>query len=146
MEIDRKNQILGTFIRARRLSREMTLSDAAALSGLHSSYWGKLETGHYRSPSPQNLQTIARVIDIRYEDLYGLAGYDTPSRLPTFGPYLRTKYSLPPEAVAEIERYFDLLRSYYGIPADQPVFPPKAKEASAISSKPSEESPDRRAT
>ena len=146
MSLDRKNQILGTFIRARRLSREMTLSDAAALSGLHTSYWGKLETGHYKSPSPKHLQTIARVIDVRYEDLYGLAGYDTPDRLPTFGPYLRTKYSLPPEAVAELERYFDLLRSYYGIPADQSVFPPKPHHAEKTKTRPSKESLDRRAT
>src|ERR1700722_7347435 len=104
MAIDRKNQILGTFIRARRLSREMTLAEAAALSGLHVSYWSKLETGHYKSPSPKNLQTIARIIDVRYEDLYGPAGYDAPDRMPTFGPYLRSKYSLPNEAVAELER------------------------------------------
>ena len=50
MTTDRKPQILGTFIRARRLSRELTLSDAAGLSGLHVSYWSKLETGHYKAP------------------------------------------------------------------------------------------------
>ena len=88
MATDRKNQILGTFIRARRLSRELTLADAAAQSGLHVSYWSKLETGHYRSPSPKHLQTIARVIDVRYEDVYALAGYDTPTRLPSLAPYL----------------------------------------------------------
>jgi transcriptional regulator with XRE-family HTH domain len=146
MAIDRKPQILGTYIRARRLSRELTLADAAARSGLHVSYWSKLETGHYKSPSPQNLQTIARVIDVRYEDLYGLAGYDTPERLPSFAPYLRTKYELPPEAVAELERYFDLLRNFYDIPTDQPVFPPKPKDNEQPNPTKSKETPDRRMT
>jgi transcriptional regulator with XRE-family HTH domain len=144
MTTDRKPQILGTFIRARRLSRELTLADAASRSGLHVSYWSKLETGHYKSPSPKNLQTIARVIDVRYEDLYGLAGYDTPERLPTFAPYLRAKYDLPAQAIGELERYFAMLRSFYDIPPDQPVFPPKPKDRSPGSPK-SKETPDRRA-
>lgn len=146
MIIDRKPQILGTFIRARRLSREMTLAEAAALSGLHISYWSKLETGHYKSPSPKNLQTIARIIDVHYEDVYALAGYDTPTRLPSFAPYLRTKYELPPEAVAELERYFDLLRNFYDIPADKPVFPPKSAQEPKPGAKESKETPDRRVT
>jgi transcriptional regulator with XRE-family HTH domain len=146
MTIDRKPQILGTFIRARRLSRELTLSDAAGLSGLHVSYWSKLETGHYKSPSPKHLQTIARVIDVRYEDLYGLAGYDTPERLPTFAPYLRAKYELPPQAIGELERYFEMLRNFYDIPPDQPVFPPKPKDTDKPGPVKTEETPDRRMT
>jgi transcriptional regulator with XRE-family HTH domain len=114
------------------------------MSGLHVSYWSKLETGHYKSPSPKHLQTIARVIDVRYEDLYGLAGYDTPERLPTFAPYLRAKYDLPAQAIGELERYFAMLRSYYDIPPDQPVFPPRPKVESPGSPK-SKETPDRRA-
>ncbi len=68
---------------------------------------------------------IARALEVDFEDLYSLAGYESPERLPTFRPYLRAKYELPPEAVADLERYFELLRSYYDIPKDQPVYPPK---------------------
>lgn len=122
-----KNQTLGQFIRARRLSRNMSLDDAAAASGLHRSYWSKLESGHYDGPSPRHLQTIARTLDVPFEDLYGLAGYEAPERLPSFTPYLRAKFDLPAEAVADLERYFELLRNYYGIPQDRPVFPPKQR-------------------
>jgi transcriptional regulator with XRE-family HTH domain len=94
-------------------------------SGLHLSYWSKLEAGQYESPSPKHLQAIAKVLGVNFEDLYNLAGYEAPERLPSFTPYLRTKYQLPPEAVADLERYFELLRSHFGIPQDQPVFPPK---------------------
>ena len=131
MDNGEKNPTLGTFIRARRTSQGLSLSDVSARSGLHHSYWSKLENGMYQAPSPRHLQTIARTLDLSIEDLYGLAGYDIPERLPTFQPYLRAKYELPPEAVADLERYFTYLRNYYGIPDDQPVFPPLPKPKAA---------------
>ncbi len=45
------------------------------------------------------------------------------------------------EAVADLERYFEMLRAYYNIPKDQPVFPPKPK----IDSKPKGDLKPRRA-
>lgn len=124
---DIRNQSLGEYIRDRRLSRGLSLNDAAVESGLHLSYWSKLENGQYEAPSPKHLKAIARTLRVAIEDLYALAGYDIPKRLPTFKPYLRAKYQLPPEAVADLERYFELLRNYYDIPKDNPVFPPKPK-------------------
>lgn len=126
MGTDKKNETLGDFVRARRLSRGLSLHQAATASGLHFSYWSKLEAGQYAAPAPKHLLLIARVLDIDFEDLYGLVGYELPERLPTFSPYLRAKYDdLPPEAVADLERYFALLRAFYNVPDDQPVFPPK---------------------
>jgi transcriptional regulator with XRE-family HTH domain len=119
-----KNQSLGEFIRLRRTARAMSLQDAADVSGLHLSYWSKLEAGHYEAPAPKHLMTIAKTLGVAFEDLYGLAGYEAPERLPSFTPYLRAKYELPAQAVADLERYFELLRAYYGIPKDQPIFPP----------------------
>ena len=125
MTTDKKNQTLGEYIRDRRVSRGLSLADAAERSGLHLSYWSKLEDGQYEAPAPKHLMAIARALEVDFEDLYGLAGYESPERLPSFTPYLRAKYELPPEAVADLERYFELLRAYYDIPKDQPVFPPK---------------------
>lgn len=128
MSTEKKNQLLGEYIRDIRLSRGLSLNEVAQASGLHFSYWSKLENGVYDAPAPKHLLVIARTLRVSAEDLYGLAGYDIPSRLPTFKPYLRAKYGdLPPEAVADLERYLELLRSHYDIPKDQPVFPPKAK-------------------
>jgi transcriptional regulator with XRE-family HTH domain len=127
MGMDIKNRSLGEYIRDRRLARGLSLNEAAEASRLHLSYWSKLENGKYEAPSPKHLQVIARTIGVDIEDIYSLAGYDIPERLPTFRPYLRAKYQLPPEAVAEMERYFEMLRNYFGIPKDQPVFPPKHK-------------------
>jgi len=127
MPKDKKNQTLGEYVRARRKSRGWSLTEAAERSGLHHSYWSYLENGRYESPSPKHLQTIARTLGVDIEDLYGLAGYDIPHRLPTFRPYLRAKYELPPAAIADLEKYFAQLRAYYGIPDDQPVFPPRSE-------------------
>lgn len=41
--------------------------------------------------------------------------------------YARKNSYLPPEEAAELERYYKQLRDYYGIPAGQPVFPPKPR-------------------
>lgn len=119
---------LGTYVRAQRLALDMSLDDAAKASGLHRSYWSKVEHDQYDAPSPRYLQVMAHTLDVPFEDLFGLAGYDSPKRLPSFTPYLRAKYQLPPEAVRDLEKYFELLRNHYGIPKDQPVFPPKAPQ------------------
>ena len=123
------NHQLGEYIRTRRLSMGLSLADAAEASDLDPSYWNRMENGHYQNPAPPHLRAIAEVLKVPVEDLYGLAGYDVPERLPSFQPYLRAKYNLPPEAISDLERFFEYLRSYYGIPKDQPVFPPKANAA-----------------
>jgi transcriptional regulator with XRE-family HTH domain len=128
MDTEKKNEALGEYIRARRLSRGLSLTTAAENSGLHVSYWSKLESGQYEAPAPKHLMAIAHSLGVDFEDLYGLAGYESPERLPSFTPYLRARYELPPEAVSDLERYFDLLRNYYDIPPDQPVFPPRKPE------------------
>jgi transcriptional regulator with XRE-family HTH domain len=125
---EKKNQTLGTYIQERRLSRGWSLDEAAARSGMHKSYWSKLEAGQYESPSPKHLKVIGKTLGVHIENLYGLAGYDIPERLPSFVPYMRAKYAdLSPEDLEGLKRYFELLRNYNGIPDDQSVFPPKAR-------------------
>ncbi len=135
MTTDTRNQTLARYIKTRRLSRQLDVRTAAEQAGIDATYWWKLEAGQYESPSPKYLQRIAEVLDAPLNDLYALAGYKLPNGdLPSFTPYLRSRYhDLPPEAVADLERYFDLLRNYYDIPADQPVFPPKPREKKSTS-------------
>ena len=124
-EVEHKN--LGETIKERRLARGWSITDAAKAAGLHRSYWGRLEQGFYTSPSPLYLLQVAQAIDLPVGELYALAGYEQPDELPTFRPYLRAKYNLPPGAIRELEGYFEFLRNQYGIPKDKPVFPPKEK-------------------
>lgn len=125
---DVKNARLGAFIKERRESRQITKADACRQTGLDYSYWVKLEAGIYQMPSPKALDLVAGVIDVKPADLYALAGYRIGGDLPGFGPYLRSTTHLPPEAIEHLESYFAFLRAQYGIPDDQPVFPPKPRD------------------
>lgn len=120
-----KNAPLGEFIKTRRRSRNLTKADACRMSGLDYSYWHKLEAGIYELPSPKALDRVAKVIDVKPADLYAVAGYRIGGELPGLGPYLRAKYQLAPEAVAQLESFFSFLRHQYGIPPGQTVFPKK---------------------
>jgi transcriptional regulator with XRE-family HTH domain len=122
------NQSLGELISARRLERNRSIADLARASGLTHSYWSKLESGQIRTPAPKYLRLIASTLDIPLGDLQALTDYVTSDSLPSFKPYMRAKYNdLPPEAIVQLEGYFHYLRQYYGIPEDQPVYPPKSK-------------------
>lgn len=122
-----RNESLGEVVRSRRTSRGMSIDQAAAASQLHSSYWRKLESGQYQTPAPKYLQIIGRVLAMPIEDLYALCGYEIPERLPSFTGYMRATTSLPPEAIRQLEVYMTFLRHQFGIPEDQPVFPPKPR-------------------
>lgn len=124
----RPNVLLGRFIRRHRRALDLSVPDAARTAGVDITFWHKIEKGLYESPSPKVLAPIARVIGAPLADVYGLAGYVTTNDLPEFAPYLRSKYQLPPKALAELEIYFKHLRSHYGIPDDQPVYPPRERE------------------
>jgi transcriptional regulator with XRE-family HTH domain len=119
----RPNKPLGAFIAQHRRAAGITVLEAADAAAVDPSFWRKLEHGVYESPSPKMLAPIARVIDAPLADVYALAGYAVADQLPTLTPYLRSKYQLPPKALAELQRYFDYLRHYYGVPDNQPVYP-----------------------
>jgi transcriptional regulator with XRE-family HTH domain len=143
MTTEKKNQSLGEYVRRRREFLHLNHYEAEHISGLSHTFWRKLEAGHYESPHPKSLLPIAKTLHVPAADLYALAGYDAPEGLPTLRPYLRARYDLPLEAVAQLERYFEFLRAQYGIPEGQSVFPPKSKAKAAAKPKPM---PKRRAS
>lgn len=130
---------LGRYIAKRRNTLALDVRTAAEQAGIDPTYWWKLEAGRYKSPDPRYLRAIAETLDVPLRELYAIVGYDLHTdELPTLTPYLRSKYStLPPEAVADMEKYFDMLRSYYGIPSDQPVFPKRPATKPVKRAKPS---------
>jgi transcriptional regulator with XRE-family HTH domain len=124
-QVQEAMQRLGEFVRTRRQSLELSLSKAGELADVDRTYWRRLEDGEYQDPSPRVLARVAEVLDVRPTDLFVLAGFPIGGELPGFGPYLRSKFHLPPEAIDQLESYFAFMRAQYGIPDDQPVFPPK---------------------
>lgn len=103
------NKALGEYVRTRRESRNLDFRTVADHSGLHHSFWRKLEAGQYESPDPKRLQRIAETISCPVEDLYSLCGYPVPAGLPSFGPYLRATTNLAPQDIALMTRMLDSL-------------------------------------
>lgn len=108
------NPRLGALIRTQRLEAGLSLRGLAARSGVNYSTLSRIEDGQAASPDASKLRAIALALDIDPQDLYALAGYSVSQGLPTFAPYLRSKYDLSDQAIDELESYFNMLRKRYG--------------------------------
>jgi transcriptional regulator with XRE-family HTH domain len=133
------DQQLGDYIGRRRAAMGWTLDDAERASGVDRTYWNKVERGKFKKPDPRYLAQMAAALDAPLADVYGLAGFTTPQALPSFRPYLRSKYYLPPEAIEQLEGYFAFLRNQYGIQQSEPVFPPRQDSGSKDKKRPAPE-------
>jgi transcriptional regulator with XRE-family HTH domain len=82
----------------------------------------RLEQGAYDAPAPDKLSRIAAALDLSLADVYALADYSVPGDLPSFRPYLRSKYrDLPAPAVEELERAFARVAKRHGYKPDGPA-------------------------
>ena len=114
MEPHARGQRLGEAVRRAREERGLSIRKLADRAGVTHSFIAKLEVGRFQTVSPDNLTALARALEIAPEDLFTLSGYTVPERLPTFGPYLRTRYGeLPEQAIDQLNEYFELLRGKY---------------------------------
>ena len=66
-------------------------------------------------PRPDTLKAIAEVLGLDLADIYTAAGYVQSTGLPSFTPYLRSKYAdMPPKALQELETSFARIAEKYG--------------------------------
>lgn len=102
---------LGELIQIRREKAGLSARKLEQISGLDHSYISKLEKGVYQSVLPDNLNKLATALDLNPADLFTLAGYPVVEELPSFEPYLRTRYGeeLPADARAALTEMFELL-------------------------------------
>jgi transcriptional regulator with XRE-family HTH domain len=105
---------LGKRLLELRLKRGLSLRDIAAETGVADSLLSKMERGLTAQPTQSNLNRLAEFYEIDPEELWTLADYHISTRLPAVGPYLRSRYKLPEEAVHEMESYFDYIQQKYG--------------------------------
>lgn len=97
-------------LRQHRLAVGLSAREVARRANVDVGTVTRLELGQILSPRPENLRSIAAVLDIPVADLFAVADWLPKDDLPTFRPYLRSKYrDLPPEAVKEIEDVFERL-------------------------------------
>jgi len=105
---------LGEYIRQVREGREISARKLSEELHMHPSYISRVEAGVFRQPSPEKLQRIAEYLELDYDDLCALAGYQAPG-LPDFLPYLRAKYDMNDNDARRLSEYFELLRAQHGI-------------------------------
>ena len=104
---------LGEYVQQLRTERALGVRGLAARARVDPSYLSRLEHGRIGSPDARLVWRIARALDVEVADLYLEAGFGDAHGLPGFGPYLRAKYHLPPEAVSQLEAHFALINEKY---------------------------------
>lgn len=110
---------LGAYVQRLREERNLSMRALATLAKVDFSYVSRLERGKVGAPTARQLWKIARALEIEVADLYTEAGLGNSTGLPGFAPYLRAKYHLPDEAIAQLQAHFDLVNAKYH-PSDDP--------------------------
>lgn len=108
---------LAQMLREAREERGLSLRRLAERVGMHHATLGRIEAGEHR-PGPETLQRLAAALEIDEADLFSMAGYRLPERLPAFPAYLRAKYRMPEEAATQLNEYFGYLAEKYDIVVD----------------------------
>jgi len=112
---------IGRRIRDRRQELGMSKRELGRLAGIENSTIVRLEQGAFANPQPDTLRRIAEVLELPLADLYALADYVVPAELPTFKPYLRSKYrSLPAAAREDLNKAFERIIRKHGSVPDGP--------------------------
>ena len=109
---------LGAYVQRQRLEQGLSVRGLAARAKVDFSYLSRLERGRIGSPDARSLWRIARALEVEVADMYLEAGFGDARGLPGFGPYLRAKYHLPQEAVAQLEAHFALINEKYAASGD----------------------------
>ncbi|MDQ1249481.1 MAG: hypothetical protein QG597_3856 [Actinomycetota bacterium] len=99
---------LGDHVQRLRHDHNLSLRALAARAGVDSAWLSRLERGRIASPDARLLWRIARALDTEVADFYLEAGFGDARGLPGFGPYLRAKYHLSDDAIAQLEAHFRL--------------------------------------
>src|SRR5581483_11449573 len=118
---DQQAKELGRRLRERREALGLSARELAERASTTHTTVVRLEQGAFDTPAPDKLSRIAEALELSLADVFALADYSVPSELPSFRPYLRTKYrDLPAPAVEELERSFRRIAKRHGFDPDGP--------------------------
>jgi transcriptional regulator with XRE-family HTH domain len=116
-----RNQSSGTdpvrledVLRTAREANGLSIRRLAERAGLHHAGLARIELGEQR-PTPDTLLSLAQALELDESDLFALAGYRLPDRLPSFPAYLRAKYRMSDEAATQLNEFFGFIQGKYGI-------------------------------
>lgn len=112
---------LGKVLRDRREALGLSLRQLSKIAEMPDVTILRFERGDHAAPAPDKLARLASALGLSLADIYALADYAVPADLPSFTPYLRTKYrDLPNEDVEAIERYAQKLAKKHGVSLSGP--------------------------
>lgn len=112
---------LSQLVQERRQARGLSKLQLATAIGAKDSTIFRIENGQIAHPRGDILRALSEALELPLADVFAAAGYAVPAELPSFRPYLRTKYGeLPPEALAELEQTFTDLARKYGTDGPRP--------------------------
>jgi transcriptional regulator with XRE-family HTH domain len=119
---DKQAQNLGKVLREKREAMGLSLRQLGKIVELPDVTVLRFEQGAYAAPAPDKLARVAAALGMSLADVFALADYAVPSDLPSFMPYLRTKYrGLPAEDAEAIERYAQKLAKKHGLSLSGPA-------------------------
>ncbi len=119
---DDQAKTLGATLRIAREALGLSTRQLSERSGVDQAAVVRLENGTFTTPSPDKLARVTEALGLNLADVYTLAGYTVPSDLPSFKPYLRTKYgTLPQDEIDKIEAYAARLARKHGISLNGPA-------------------------
>lgn len=95
-----QKRTLGSELKAKREARGLSIRALAAAADLAPSSVLRLEKDEIGA-TDDTLRRLAKLLRTPYRDLAALSG-----DLPAFAPYLRAKYDLSNDAIAELEAHF----------------------------------------
>src|SRR5581483_8782122 len=105
----------GRWLRAKRQEAGLSTIQLGKRAGMSDTTIVRFEQGAFSAPAPDKLARIADVLKLELADLYAMADYAVPDDLPSFQPYLRTKYrDLPQRAIADLNRAFTDIAKRHG--------------------------------
>jgi transcriptional regulator with XRE-family HTH domain len=120
--MEKRVKQLGRKLRDRRRQLGLSTRDVAERAGTSHATVVRIEQGAIEAPAPDKLSRIAEALRLNPADVYAQINYSVPRQLPSFRPYLRTKYrDLPASAVVELERSFKRIAKRHGIVPDGPA-------------------------
>jgi transcriptional regulator with XRE-family HTH domain len=107
-------QELGRYLRTRREELGLSAKGLARQVGLPDSTVVRLEQGLFAAPRPDKLSRIAEALGLSLADVFAFAEYVVPGDLPSFHPYLVSKYpDMPQGAINELLSEFDRITHEY---------------------------------
>lgn len=106
-------ETLGQLIRQARERAGLSLRNLEAITGVPRATLHRLERGQANDPSTDTLLRLADALELNSDDLFILIGHQPSADLPSLTPYLRSKYRLPPAALAEASQALrEILEKY----------------------------------